>query len=220
MNLHGRIPRSRGGICGILLIVCGLWGGLAPFAGPYLHFGYTPDQTWYYSTGRLYFSVIPGAAAVLGGLLAAGTRSRGVGIVGGLLGALGGVWFVAGTSIAKQVLSTTYPVGTPIVSASDPSLHSYLEQVALFTGIGVLLVFFGALTMGRFSMVSIRDAEQSEDAYYAEFASEPAIQPGPASYPASTGQYPTASTGQYPVPGAFGDPASQETRTAQYPPSE
>lgn len=212
MNLHGRIPRSRGGICGVLLIVLGLWGGLVPFVGPYFHFGYTPDQTWYYSTGRLYFSIVPGAAAVLGGLLAAGTRSRGVGVTGGLLAALGGAWFVAGTSIVPHVLTTTFPVGSPIVSVAHQSLHSYLEQVALFTGIGILLVFMGALTMGRFSLVSIRDAEASEDAYYSEFASEPAIQPAPA----TTGQY-APTTGPFP---AVSDPAGQETRTAQYPPPQ
>ena len=70
MNPQGRIPRRRGAVCGLLLILLGLWGGLAPFVGPYLHFGYTPDKTWDFSSGRLYYSVIPAAAVLLGGLLA------------------------------------------------------------------------------------------------------------------------------------------------------
>ncbi len=99
MNPQGQIPRSRGAICGVLLILLGLWGGLAPFVGPYFHFGYTPDKTFYYSSGRLYFSVIPGAAALLGGLLVLATRNRGVGAFGGVLAALGGAWFVAGAGL-------------------------------------------------------------------------------------------------------------------------
>ena len=39
--------------CGVLLILLGLWGGLAPFVGPYVHFGFTPDATWHYDSGRL-----------------------------------------------------------------------------------------------------------------------------------------------------------------------
>ena len=44
MNLPVGIPRSRGAICGVLLILLGLWGGLAPFVGPYFHFGITAGQ--------------------------------------------------------------------------------------------------------------------------------------------------------------------------------
>src|SRR5277367_6779834 len=104
MNAQGRIPRTRGAVCGVLLILLGLWGGLAPFVGPYLHFGFTPDKAWAYTTGRLYLSAVPGAAALLGGLLVLGTRNRAVGIVGGLLGALGGAWFIVGGGFVVSIL--------------------------------------------------------------------------------------------------------------------
>src|SRR5258708_3544569 len=96
MNLPAGIPRSRGAICGVLLILLGLWGGLAPFVGPYFHFGVTPDKAWAYNSGRLYYSIVPGAAALLGGIIVLLTRNRAIGIAGGLLAALGGIWFGLG----------------------------------------------------------------------------------------------------------------------------
>jgi len=193
MNGADRIPRSRGGTCGILLILLGLWAGLAPFAGPYFHFGYTPDLTWRYSSGRLYFTIIPAAAAVVGGLLALATRHRGVGSTGGLLGILGGAWLVGGVSFAAHVLHRSYPIGAPIAQAGLTgqalSLRQYLEQVALFTGVGLLLVLTGAVAMGRFSMVSARDVGADVDDRYPDFAVMP---------PAATRGFPTATTAQYP----------------------
>lgn len=235
MNRQGRIPRSRGGFCGVLLILLGLWGGLAAFAGPYFHFGYTPDMTWHYSSGRLYFSIIPGAAALLGGLLVLGTRHRGVGVFGGLLGVLAGAWFVVGTSFVTDVLHRSFPVGVPIVPAGLSGqalvLRQYLELVALFTGIGLLTLFAGALAMGRFSMISARDvAAEDGDTYYPDFpAAQSASQPDPGQYPAPGSQFPTptghlpaATTGQFPTQTAYPDPPSQfpETTTAQFPPQD
>src|ERR1700689_309522 len=69
MAVVARVPRSRGGVSGALLILIGAWGGLAPFVGPYFRFAYTPDKAWAYTSGRLWLSIVPGAAALLGGLL-------------------------------------------------------------------------------------------------------------------------------------------------------
>jgi len=85
-----RIPRTRGGVSGVLLILLGAWGALAPFVGPYFHFAYTPDRAWAYTSGRLWLSVVPGVAALAGGLLVTFATHRGVGIFGALLAALGG----------------------------------------------------------------------------------------------------------------------------------
>jgi hypothetical protein len=221
MNRQGRIPRSRGGICGVLLILLGVWGGLGPFVSPYFHFGYTPDKTWYYSTGRLYFSIIPGAAAVLGGLLVLATRHRGVGIFGGLLGVLSGAWFVTGTNFVADVLHRSVPFGVQIVPASLSGqalvLRGYLELVALFTGVGLLLLFAGALAMGRFSMIGARDLAATDfpagqPPSQADAASPAGQYPPATQYPAAT-SYPTAA-GQFPdSPSAFPD-----TTTAEFPP--
>jgi hypothetical protein len=232
MNPDGQIPRSRGAICGVLLILLGLWGGLAPFAGPYFHFGFTPDTHWHWSMGRLYFSVIPGAAALVGGLLVLVTRNRGVGISGGVLGALGGAWFVAGTAFVAYVLKRSIAVGVPIVPAGATPLRTYLEQIGLFTGVGLLILFLGALAIGRFSMVSAADLAASAEApgYYADSAAASRYSTSASSYPTSAGHFPSGRSGgsftptaQYPdETGQYPDAPTQypETTTAQYPPHD
>ena len=224
MNAQGRIPRTRGAVCGVLLILLGLWGGLAPFVGPYLHFGFTPDKAWAYTTGRLYFSAIPGAAALLGGLLVLGTRNRGAGIAGGLLGALGGAWFVVGSGFVVSVLkNNTISAGAPLQSSNmTAALQDYLEGAALFFGLGVLILFVAALAIGRFSMLAARDVEVEEEAegYYAStpaslYASQPERYQTPTgAYRTAVGQFPSGGSAPA-APGPFSD-----TTTAQYPPPE
>jgi hypothetical protein len=203
MDDEARIPRTRGAVCGVLLIVLGLWGGLAPFVGPYLHFGFTPDKAWGYTSGRLYLSAIPGAAALLGGLMSLLTRNRAFGISGGLLGALAGAWFVAGGGLVLDVLkNTSVSVGAPLQSTSmTAALQDYLERAALFFGLGVLILFVGALAIGRFSMLAAKDVEVETDGY--SYASQPDQFSTPSSsYRTTTGQFPSV----------------QDTTTAQYPP--
>jgi hypothetical protein len=226
MNRQGQIPRGRGGITGLLLILLGAWGGLAPFVGPYFHFGYTPDKAWAYNSGRLYYSVIPGAAALLGGLFVLATRNRGVGVTGGLVAALGGAWFVLGNGITTVVLKqTAISIGVPIVTASTGAISSttrtYGETVALFTGVGVLILFFGALAAGRLSLLAAQDVPVTDDSYYADFPATPAATPQPGQY--STGQYPT-SAGQFPSGSPFptspgyGQGPLPDATTTQFPP--
>ncbi len=166
MDDQPRIPLSRGAVSGVILILLGLWGGLAPFVGPYIHFGFTPDKAWAYTEGRLYYSVVPGAAALLGGLLVILTRNRGVGIAGGLLAALGGAWFALGNGFVITVLKRpSISVGAPLAATA---LRAYLESIAFFGGLGLLVLFCGALAAGRFSMLAARDvapAPEGTDLY-------------------------------------------------------
>src|SRR5579862_7842907 len=88
------MPRSRGSVSGILLILLGAWGGLAPFVGPYFHSGFEPDKPWVYTAARLYASVLPGAAVLLAGLVVSATKTRWIGGLAAVIAALGGAWFV------------------------------------------------------------------------------------------------------------------------------
>ncbi len=152
-----RTPRSRGSLCGLALILLGCWAGLAPFAGPSLRFGFTPDRAWEYTSGRLYLSALPGAVVVLAGLIIAVTRSRWFGGFCALVAALGGVWLIAGAALVKllpasQVASIT--VGAPLRAGA--SVH-ILTGLAFFTGAGALIVFFAAVALGRFSITALKD---------------------------------------------------------------
>ena len=206
-----RIPRSRGGVTGVLLIILGAWGGLVPFVGPYFHYAYTPDKSWAYTSGRLYLSIVPGAAAVLGGLLAVLATHRAVGLLGGLLAALGGGWFILGSPIiALAVKSGSISPGSPLtgpVGSLSSATRVFLESLGFFTGTGALIVFLGALALGRFSVVAVRDAALVEElSFGSEYpaASEPA--PDEATLASSTGELPVVG-GQY--------PATEQATTAQ-----
>jgi len=184
-----RIPRTRGGVSGVLLILLGAWGALVPFVGPYFHFAYTPDRAWAYNSGRLWLSVVPGVAALAGGLLVTFASHRAVGIFGAVLAALGGAWFIFGGAVTKVVVvSTSITPGTPLAhSAGSISVArwQFLEGLGFFTGTGVLILFFGALALGRFSVVGVRDAALAEDLDVSE---EPA------------GEYAMASSAAYSAP--------------------
>jgi hypothetical protein len=192
-----RVPRSRGGVTGVLLILLGAWGGLAPFVGHYLHFGFTPDKAWAYTSGRLWLSVVPGAAALLGGLLVAAASNRVVGGFGAFLGVLGGAWFVVGAPVIADLvkshsISQGHAFGGTLGSLSATT-KVFLEQLGLFTGLGVLILFLAALALGRFSVVGVRDAELAE--------AEGSLTAGDETQAMDHDMgYPTDSTGQFTGP--------------------
>jgi hypothetical protein len=216
MNTQVVIRRSRGAVCGAALILLGLWGGLAPFIGHYLHFGYTPDSAWHYTNGRLYYSVLPGAAALAGGLLIVTTRSRLIGIAGGVLAALGGAWFVAGAGVTGYLLKQSIDAGVPFgsaVGATSYTAKQYLEVLALYPGLGALIIFCGALACGRLSLISAKDAAAADGYGYSDYSASssgpdsgtyPAYSDPPTAgeFPSTAGQFPSA-TGQFTRPSTF-----------------
>ncbi len=241
MNSQVSIRRSRGVVSGVALILLGVWGGLAPFVGPDIHFGYTPDTAWTYTSGRLYLSAIPGGAALIGGLLVCVTRNRVLGVIGGVLAALGGGWFVVGAGVTANVLkNTSITTGIPLATTT---VRMYLEGVALFAGVGALIIFFAALACGRLSLVTARDiaAAEADGTYYSDYpagsgaalrtdSADPGQFPAAAEFPApTTGQFPTvagqfpSSSGQFTRPSSFRrspDEYSGPTAPLSQPPAE
>ena len=63
-----RLARSTGAGGGLLIVILGIWGIFIPFVGPYFHYGFSPDSAWHFSSNRLWLDILPGLAAVLGGL--------------------------------------------------------------------------------------------------------------------------------------------------------
>ena len=225
MDGEVRIRRSRGAVCGVALILLGLWGGLAPFVGPYFHFGVTPDKAWDYTTGRLYLSAIPGGVALLCGIAVALTRSRNLAVPASVLAAIAGAWFVAGTGITQYLLKRpAISAGTPLqFSGSGPyTVRAYLEVLALFGGTGALIIFAAALACGRVSILAIKDAVDTSDTnYYPEYQSASLPEPGgypSAQFPTSSAQFPAdfpaASSGS---PGQFPATSFTETASGQFP---
>jgi hypothetical protein len=147
-----RMPRSRGAASGLLLILLGVWGAAVPFIGPRFDFAYSLGQDW--TTGRGWLQVLPGVVAALGGLLLLVSRNRATAMLGGWLAVVAGAWFVVGRAFAGPL--GLGGVGTP-VAASDTK-RVWLE-LTYFYGLGALIVFLGALALGRLSVRSVRDVE-------------------------------------------------------------
>src|SRR4030088_1721574 len=84
------MPRSRGAVCGLVLVILGAWGALIPFVGPHFNFAYTPDKDWAWSTARGWLEVLPGGSTAPGGPLLIFFRKRINAVVGGRVAGLGG----------------------------------------------------------------------------------------------------------------------------------
>ncbi|WP_322857995.1 hypothetical protein [Mycobacterium shigaense] len=163
-----RMPRSRGAISGLILIVLGAWGALIPFVGPRFNFAYTPDQDWAWSTARGWLEVAPGAAALLGGLLLILSGNRITAVLGGWLGVLAGAWFVVGTEVAP--LLGIGSVGDPI--AATDRKRAALE-VSYFSGLGALIVFVAGVALARTAVRLARDVPPGEPVAAAPAAARP-----------------------------------------------
>src|ERR1700694_3988151 len=90
-----RIARSTGAVSGLLIAILGLWGALIPFVGPYFDYSFGTNSAWHYTSDRLWLNILPGAVAVLGGLLLFVAATRTAGAFGGRVGVLAGAWVVA-----------------------------------------------------------------------------------------------------------------------------
>jgi hypothetical protein len=157
---------SRGRVAGSILVLLGAWGAIIPFVGPYFGYAYTPDKVWVYTSGRLWLSVLPGAAAFLGGLLI--IVSERAGVAGALLAALGGAWFIIGqpvTALAKTGGSIS--AGSPVISsgaAFGAATMRFLEGLGFFYGVGILIIFFAALALGQIALALLMFSRDDADA--------------------------------------------------------
>jgi large conductance mechanosensitive channel len=139
-----RVPRSRGALSGTVLVVLGALAALIPFIGP-----------WVYTPARLWLEILPGVAAAAGGLILLGSANRAFAAFGAWLAALAGAWFIIGPTLGRLSVS----LGIPQISFPGGTLQRTVEEIGLFTGLGVVIVFFAALALGRLAVVATRDAE-------------------------------------------------------------
>jgi hypothetical protein len=155
-----QVPRSRGAVSGLLLVLLGLWGALIPLVGPYFHYAYTPDSAWTLTAGRVWLEIVPGAATFLGGIILLASASRPLAMVGAELAAAAGAWFALGMVLiplwpAASTLNPGSPAGTTTVLRQ-------LEHLGFYTGLGVVIVFVAALALGRLTVVGVRDARLAD----------------------------------------------------------
>ena len=156
-SLH--MPRSRGAVSGLLLIILGAWGALIPFIGPYFHFAYTPDQAWAWSTARAWLEVFPGVTTAVGGFLLLVSGNRATAMFGGWLAVIAGAWFIVGRTLASTL--RLGDIGQPI--AATDAKRAVLE-ISYFSGLGALIVFVGGAVLARVTIRTARDVEFAQKA--------------------------------------------------------
>jgi hypothetical protein len=152
------VARSRGMLSGLLLVLLGIWGALIPFVGPYFNYAYTPDRAWAWTMGRLWLEILPGAAAVLGGLMLMGTAHRAVGVFAGWLASVAGAWFVVGPILSRLWDPPAGSAGTPV----GGPIRQVFEEIGFFYGLGAAILFLAAQALGRFTVRSVRDVRAAE----------------------------------------------------------
>jgi hypothetical protein len=150
-----RVPRSRGALSGVLLVLLGAWGALIAFIGPYFHYAFTPDRAWAYTSGRLWLEILPGAATLLAGLIVLLAATRPTAVFGAWVAAMSGAWFVVG-----RPLSTLWTTGGTTAGGNAVGGHiaRAVEDIGFFTGLGVVILFFAAMALGRFTVIGAREA--------------------------------------------------------------
>ena len=178
-----QMPRSRGAASGFLLILLGAWGALIPFVGPYFDFAFTPDTEWTWTIARGWLEVLPGVATVLGGLLLLTSGNRATAMLGGWLTVLAGAWFVVGRALAGPL--GLGEAGTPVAATENKRVVLELTQ---FYGLGAVIIFFGAVALGRLSVRTARDIA------YVQRPVAGAAQPQPAPSEEVTEIQPTSTT--------------------------
>lgn len=142
-----RIPRSRGAVSGVLLVILGAWGALAPLIGPSFDFTTDSTSTWSLTNDTLWLSILPGIAAMIGGLILLTSANRATAGLGAWLGIAAGAWFVAGDQLT----------GLSVSEAGE------FERLAAFEGLGAAIAALAAFALGRLAVRSVRDEELARE---------------------------------------------------------
>ncbi len=168
-----RMARTRGLASGVLLFILGAWAAIVPFIGDYMDFAYTPTNTWTWTSGRGWYEVAPGAAALLGGLLLLFSANRAVTSLAAWLGIAGGAWLIIGPQLAT--LLDVGSTGTPTATTNGVIA---LERLFYFDAIGAAILLVAAVALGRLSVRSVGDvraARHREAAAAESLAAERAV---------------------------------------------
>ena len=163
------MPRTRGAVTGLLLILLGAWGALAPFIGPLIRWTYSLDPAWTWTAAKGWLEVFPGVVAAVGGLILLVSGNRASAMFGGWLAVFAGAWFVVGRAFASTL--NIGDVGQPVAGTD---LKRALLEVTYFTGLGALIVFLGGAALARVTVRHARDVQHVVATEPAAMATGPA----------------------------------------------
>lgn len=204
------VPRRRGALNGLLLILLGAWGGLVPFLGPRIGLNYTADAAWTFTWAKFWLEVLPGAAVLIGGLGLIGTAARAGGVLWGWLSALGGAWFIVGLTVSQLWTGGKGEFAAP---AASTVAGRTIEEIVFFYGLGAVIVFLAGAAIGRFTVPARQDAHVQQVTDEPVEPAEPVEADTTTIDPAATERTRTAMDPSAERTRATIDPAAERTRT-------
>ncbi len=80
----------------IVIVLVAVWGALVPFVGPSFDYGMGDVPAWTWTERRLTGHLLPGLAAILGGVMMVGSRAQAWRRLGAGVALVGGAWFIIG----------------------------------------------------------------------------------------------------------------------------
>ena len=80
------------------------------------------------------------------------SRNRATAMLGGWLSVVAGAWFVVG-----RVMATTLTIGEIGRPVAENDIKAAWLELTYFYGLGALIIFLGAMALGRLSVRSVRD---------------------------------------------------------------
>ena len=153
-----RIPRSRGAVSGLLLVVLGAWGALVPFIGPAFDLTIGPDNTFDMTAGRFWLSLLPGVVVAIGGLMTLTSANRAGAVLGAQLALAGGIWLIVGPTISHAWTDMPGALGQAGFAKGGEARRT-LEVLLYFYGVGAAITAIAGVALGRLSVRSVRDVE-------------------------------------------------------------
>jgi hypothetical protein len=148
---HEAMPRVRlarplrVGVTALSMAVLGAWGAIVAFIGPEFGYHATAASSWQWTTTNWLLHLIPGAMALVAGLVILGlspsVRVRGVLGLAAVTTIVAGAWFVIGPALWPWFESS---------SAYGPASGagtSFVNQVGANLGVGLLLAILGGMAL-------------------------------------------------------------------------
>jgi len=159
-DFHGgkmAIPRSRGAVSGLLMILFGAWAAVIPLIGPYFDYAYGSDKAWQFTESRWWLQLLPGLVALVAGVVVMMSANRATASAAAWLGVAAGAWLVIGRDCAAWL-----GIPSPGAPVGAGNFLRTLESVGMFSGVGALIIFVGAGAVGRLSVRSVRDVRVAQ----------------------------------------------------------
>lgn len=140
---------------GALILLLGVWGGIAPYVGPIFAYHMDGAGAWTWTTARAELALGPGGIAVLGGLLLMIAGQRGMQRFGAFIAATAGTWFVVGSIFFPLWTGATVRLPKSGAAGISATWMGILESLGFFLGTGVLIALLAAYAYGSLGSVGV-----------------------------------------------------------------